>query len=73
MNTIQLSQTEYDKFLYYYRRNLNGAYTHLRLGQAFHQHFNLQKVDTNRDIHDRLYQADGARALTMIAIHFEFI
>lgn len=73
MSTVQLSAEEYAKFTAAFQANSDGRYTHLRFGQAFHQHFNLQKVDTNRSIHDVLYQRDGAQAIALIAQHFEFI
>ncbi len=38
----------------------------LRVGQAFHQFMQLEKVVSDKTFCDRLYQADGDRAWTMI-------
>ena len=40
----------------------------LRLGQAFHQYFQLEKVTSCEDklYCDRLYEKDGSDAVTMI-------
>lgn len=44
-----------------------------RLGQAFHNHFGLHKSTQNKDKFDRLYEADGEDAETLINSLFEFI
>lgn len=38
----------------------------LRVGQAFHQFMQLEKVISDKTFCDRLYQADGDRAWSMI-------
>lgn len=39
----------------------------LRMGQAFHQYMKLEKVSSEKDWCDRLYQLDGEEAKKMIA------
>lgn len=50
----------------------DGRYKHLRLGQAFYNHFNLDKIDERLDA-GALYQKDGREAealiYTMFRIH----
>lgn len=67
---IQLSKDQFDEFVQNFK-NTNPQ--HLRLGQAFHQFFKLEKVDTNRTVHDKLYQRDGQEAMKMIMSNFEFV
>lgn len=38
----------------------------LRVGQAFHQYFNLERMTQDRAFCDRLYQADGSKAWAMV-------
>lgn len=62
---IHISREYYDEF---YRR-LNGGEinSHLRIGQAFHQFMDLQKITGPAHAWcQRLYQADGDIAHTMI-------
>lgn len=54
---IQLQSSEVAIFM---DRFAKGEFYSLRLGQAFHQQFKLEKVSTNRKAHDALYQQDGA-------------
>lgn len=62
MGDIRISKTLVDDF-YKSWKGVHG----LRLGQAFHQHFDLQKV-TSKDKHllDKLYQSDGDDAKGII-------
>lgn len=61
---LTFSKSEVDQF-----NRLFKGITGLRHGQAFHQHFKLEKISNEEDKMwaDRLYQADGNIARTMIA------
>lgn len=61
--SIRISKTMVDNFYKSWKKTYTGA----RLGQAFHQHFDLQKV-TSKDKHllDKLYQSDGDDAKGII-------
>lgn len=57
---ITFSKSEVDSF-----RHSNKA---LRYGQAFHQHFKLEKVQgSDKEFCDRLYQAPDDVAKAMVA------
>lgn len=62
---MNISKTLYDEF----RKDWNtGKYAGQRLGQAFFNHFSLHKVDKKDDpFLDRLYNADGSLAQSMIS------
>ena len=63
---ISLETREYDEFWKKYREN--KSYKHMRVGQAFHQHFELQKVTSPmlRIEFDKLYQLDDTAAKAKI-------
>ena len=66
--TLSLSQTLVQGFIEAWANNAIQGQKHLRVGQAFHQHFSLEKI-TNTDTKvfcDRLYEADGDKAWKMI-------
>lgn len=76
MNTqipIKISKSEIDQLHRLYQGG-KGALIQdfkmkgLRLGQAFHQHFKLDKItnEENKIFCDRLYEADGDEARKMI-------
>ena len=52
-------------------RDLND-YKYLRLGQAFHQFFNLHKSTHFKNEYDKLYQLDGDKAKQKIQELFDF-
>jgi len=70
---LRLSKSEIDQFHRLYQSG-KGAFTQdlkmegLRLGQAFHQHFKLDKItnEENKIFCDSLYEADGDDARKMI-------
>lgn len=70
---IQLSQEDFNRFIAKFKCEYDTTYKHLRLGQAFYQHFKLERVNTARNVHDRLYQLDGDSAMCFIGLNFEFI
>lgn len=57
---ITISKSEIERFCSYRISNRNG----LRLGQAFHQYFKLEKITNEEDkiFCDRLYEMDGDEA-----------
>lgn len=59
---------EYQTFLKKFRETKPQT---LRLGQAFHQHFELQKSTQCKKEFDHLYQLDGFHALAFINQNFE--
>lgn len=63
---LTFSKSEVDQF-----NRLFQSGKGLRYGQAFHQHFKLEKVTNEEDVvwADRLYQTDGDIAKAMIAGH----
>lgn len=63
-----LEKSQYDNFC---RMFFGGQFPHLRFGQAFHQHFKLEKM-TPSVVLDKLYQMDGAEARRMIHHLFDF-
>lgn len=73
MNTqtkLRLSKTEIDIFTKGYREGMGSfkKYRGLRLGQAFHQYFKLEKItdQENKIFCDRLYESSGDEANKMI-------
>lgn len=65
MFSIELQ--EYQEFMRKYRSTTPSVQ---RLGQAFHQHFQLEKSTANKDLFDELYQLDGFQAVAFINQHF---
>lgn len=59
---------EYQDFMQKYRSTTPKV---LRLGQAFHQHFSLEKSTQNKALFDQLYQLDGFNAIAFINHHFK--
>lgn len=55
---LTFSKSQVDSF-----RNTNP---HLRWGQAFHQHFKLERCTQDREFCDKLYQADDETAKKMV-------
>lgn len=70
---ISISKSELDQFHRMYQDG-KGAfvqdfkYKGMRLGQAFHTHFKLEKITNEEDkiFCDRLYEMDGDEARKMI-------
>lgn len=59
-------------FLEFMRQyTIGAATTKMRLGQAFHQHFKLDKSNDMKQEYGRLCQLDGQQALDMIEELFE--
>ena len=50
----------------------DGKFGSQRLGQAFHNHFGLHKMQSCKDKLDALYQKDGTAAIKAINELFEF-
>jgi hypothetical protein len=70
--TLSISKSEIDQFYRIYQSG-KGAfiqdfkYKDLRMGQAFHQHFKLEKITGDDKFWcDKLYEADGDKAKKMI-------
>lgn len=63
-----LGRSEYERFCKMWK---DGEYAHRRFGQAFHQHFKLEKMAPSRSL-DKLYQTDGEEARRMIFELFDF-
>lgn len=60
--SLRISATEIEQF-YRSRPSLE-----LRLGQAFHSHFKLERITgADRSFCDRLYNADGSQARKLIS------
>ncbi|MCZ7131790.1 hypothetical protein O6249_24140, partial [Salmonella enterica subsp. enterica] len=59
---------KYDQFL---RKFYNVDNQPLRLGQAFHQEFSLEKSTQFKKQFDALYQLNNQDALRFIHAHFE--
>lgn len=65
MPSIRISKTLVDEFY----KTRKGAQDGARLGQAFHQHFDMWKI-TGKDKRwlDKLYEADGQDAKNLISL-----
>ncbi len=66
---VMLEQHEYDTFSNAFRKD--PKYRHLRFGQAFYQHFKLDRM-AKRDEYDVLYERDSHRAVALINQLFVF-
>ena len=69
---IQLNAIEYNNFITNY---WNSTVKTQRLGQAFFNHFELNKIQIGllKDLVNKLYELDGKEAKEFIEKHFEFI
>lgn len=47
-----------------------GKFPFLRIGQAFHSHFQLDKCTQDKYMLDRLYELDGQKAVDFIIVNF---
>lgn len=73
MKTLSLESAAYDQFLKTYFKEKESGYTkHLRLGQAFYHHFDLQKSTQYTDVFNVLWNLDGDAAQKKIQSIFEF-
>ena len=61
---------EYNEFLNWYLTD--EVFYNLRIGQAFHNYFDLHKSTQYKDEFDKLYQLDGVEAIRYIAAMFTF-
>jgi hypothetical protein len=68
---ITVCQIEQQKLDEFYRLFDQGRFSGQRLGQAFYNHFELNKMTQNRPQLDRLYQLDGQVAKNHITMLFE--
>lgn len=53
---------QYGLFYAKWNERFDTDYEYLRLGQAFHQHFQLHKSTQFKNDYDKLYQLDGIAA-----------
>ncbi len=65
---MNLERREYNEFSELW---FSGQLTHLRYGQAFYNHFNLHKVNNQKQFGD-LYELDGEEARRAIHQIFKF-
>jgi hypothetical protein len=59
MSSFLFSRSMIDEF---YREYNKGSFEGQRFGQAFHNHFKLEKSTQNKEEFDRLYNMDEASA-----------
>jgi hypothetical protein len=67
---LQLEKYKYDLFIKEYMKK-DSKYKGLRLGQAFHQHFALERLASQTQLKG-LYELDGDKALQCIKEVFKF-
>lgn len=72
MTTQPKLQLEWKQYMIFRAKWVQGEYSGLRYGQAFHAYFRLDKISVNKIEYDRLYQAHAGEALGMIESLFEF-
>ena len=65
---LMIEGKEFENFL---KEWMNTSPQHLRLGQAFYNHFNLHKL-SDQDSLGPLYELDGRKALAHIRNIVEF-
>lgn len=66
-NRLEIEQAAFADFL---ERWHQGAFAQQRLGQAFYNHFKLHALSEQAELH-ALYEADGKKALALIARLFD--
>ena len=66
----EIENAEFVKFTTeFFRKNYRGQ----RYGQAFYEHFKLDRMTSNRVLMNKIYEApDYDSALTLIRKHFNF-
>ena len=68
-------QYDIERKEYYNFKNLwySGKYKHLRLGQAFYNHFNLHKMSDQESLRGLYNEADGEKAQKIIGEVFRMV
>lgn len=63
-----IEEFEYNQFMSVYK--FGTVYKGMRLGQAFHTHFKLDKSTAHKELYDKLYELDNEQAKAFIKSHF---
>lgn len=67
-----IEASRFGEFMSDWGNRHNNDKKHLRLGQAFHQFFGLEKSTQFKNEYDKLYQLDGDKAKQKIQDLFDF-
>lgn len=65
---FEIEASEYRTFRQLYD---GGTYKYLRYGQAFYNHFGMQKMTSHKDLMNKLYYLDDEAAREFIEQHFD--